>query len=119
MSAAEVPVLRPARTRISLVTFAVMAAFVVGSATGSLVTLAASATAGQQQATAAIDTPAACESADFTNYRRVLGNMRAAADRHDIRAYIGYRNDLASLVRHVDPEGSVQLVGAIELGCWD
>jgi hypothetical protein len=119
MSAGQIAVANPARTRIAFVTFAIIAAFVLGTATGGLVTLAASAAAGEQQVAVPRDTAGACDSAEFTNYRRLLGNMRAAADRHDIRAYVGYRNDLASLTSHVGRDGWVQIVSAIELGCWD
>lgn len=109
----------PTRTRVNLLIVAVIAAFVVGIATGGLATLAASAAAGEQQVAVATDTTGACSSPEFTNYRRLLGNMRAAADRHDIRAYVGYRNDLASLIHNVGTDESLVLVGAIELGCWD
>jgi hypothetical protein len=119
MSAGQIALAPPARTRIALVTMAVIAAFILGSATGGLVTLAVSPSADEQQAAAVNDTTDACESAEFTNYRRLLGNLRAAADRHDIHAYVRYRNDLASRIRNVGPEESVVLVGAIELGCWD
>jgi hypothetical protein len=118
MSAGQSAVPTQARTRIAFLTL-VIAAFVIGSATGGLVTLSASTAVDEEQAAVASDTGAACDSTEFSNYRRLLGNMRAAADRHDIRAYVGFRNDLAALIRAVGPEGSVQLVGAIEFGCWD
>jgi hypothetical protein len=118
MSAGQIAVPTQARTRIAFLTL-VIAAFVLGSATGGLVTLAASTAVDEQQAAVASDTAAPCDWSEFSNYRRLLGNMRAAADWHDIRAYVGFRNDLASLIRAVGPKESVQLVGAIEFGCWD
>jgi hypothetical protein len=118
MSDEQVTSIKP-RAWTGVMTFAVIATFVVASALGSVTTLALSAATAEGPAATAPGSSPACDATDFVSYRRLLRDMGAAAERHDIRLYVGFRNDLAHLIEQVGPQGSVQLVTAIEDSCWD
>jgi uncharacterized membrane protein len=110
-----------APTRINprtwLIALALVSAFVIGSTAGSVVSLVLSGPAGEQAVMQPGPAPAICASTAFVNYDRLLGNMAAAADRHDIRAWVGYRNKLATLISQAGLVDSVKLARATEQGC--
>ena len=115
MSAGELTRTKPTAWT-GLMTLAVIATLVVGSAIGSVTTLAFSAAAADAPTISAPNTGAVCDETGF-NYSRLLGNVRAAAQRGDIRAFVAFRNDLANLIRQTGLEGSTQLAFAINGDC--
>jgi hypothetical protein len=86
---------RPARAA-GAAWLAVIAVFVVGTAIG------AAATTMFSRAPADTNVPAAVEPATpDTELTRLLGDMDAAAERGDVRLFVGFRENLADLIRSV------------------
>jgi hypothetical protein len=92
MSTPTATVLRP--TRIAGAPWlAVIAVFVVGTATGAV------ATSMLSRSPADANVPAAVEpQPPHSELTRLLGNMDAAAERGDVRLFVGFREDLAKLI---------------------
>jgi hypothetical protein len=92
MSTPTATALRPARAP-GAAWLVVVAVFVVGTVIGAVATSIISRAPVDPAVQAAVE-PAAPE----TELTRLLGNMDAAAERGEVRLFIGFREDLAELV---------------------